>query len=105
MKRRPTPTPPTKCCPTCGHPIIDDGLNLTRIQKRIFEVIKRHGRADAEILRTAIWGSDPNGGPEGNVLAQHIHLLNKRIRDQGIAIRKRGYGSPYRIVQIAEAAE
>ena len=95
-------------CPTCGTVISVEEVYLSPTQRRILDLVKRHGEIRPEVLWDAIWGSDPNGGPESrSTLMVHIVNLNKRIKPQGIAVRQRprGWGMPYRLMQIAETAK
>jgi hypothetical protein len=103
----------TFCCPTCGQPVPrpSDDLSVTLpiIQKRIFTLVERHGQISAEVLYTAIYGSDPNGGPGREGLRVNVYHLNKKLVPHGFAVRaqnrtrNRGGGRFYRFV--AEAAE
>jgi hypothetical protein len=97
-------------CPTCERPLVPDpAWHLPPIQKRILTLMERHGEIHREVLWTAIYGSDPNGGPESRqTLDVHINQLNKNLRHYGIAIRQhvpRKSNQPFRLVQIEEAAE
>lgn len=97
-------TPSVKTCPTCQRAYVTDGLQLSPIRRRILNVIERHGEVMPEILHSAIWGSDPNGGPDMKTLHMHVHYLNKVLEPYGLAIRAgTGTRGPYRL--IAEAAE
>lgn len=98
------------CCPTCGRPIPpDEGLRLTRIQQRIMDLLERHGEIHSEVLWTALYASDPNGGPEPTIIDVHINQMNKRLRPHGLMIQRRNRQKkhePWRLVRaLKEAAE
>lgn len=93
-----------ECCPTCGRPM-PPALQMPRIRQRIFDLLARHGEIHKEVLHTAIWGSDPNGGPEMSVLRAHVWHLNRELRPYGQAVRNVRRSGVYRLVRIAEAAE
>jgi hypothetical protein len=93
-------------CPTCGRAYVTDGLELSPIRRRILNLIERHGEISSEVLHAAIWGSDPNGGPNMKTLHVIIHGLNKQLASHGLAVRAGPGGRNargYRL--IAEAAE
>lgn len=99
-----------QCCPICHRPMFrdDDALLVTPTQKRILDLLQRSGEMHPEILYTALYGSDPDGGPGPKAVDIHINGLNKRLKKHGIAIRRRRPkhpGEPWRLVQIMEAAE
>jgi hypothetical protein len=101
-------SPKAKCqCPTCGSELLLDELTLPPILRRILKCVQRHGQVMPEILWDAIWGSEPNGGPVNrNALSDHIKRLNRLIEPYGVSVRRpRTWGAPYRLVQIAEAAQ
>jgi hypothetical protein len=95
-------------CPTCGGPVSLDALYLPPLWRRILNAVQRHGEIHHEVLWFAIWGSDPNLGPNDlNTLNVHISKLNRRLKP-GFAIRRttpRSRNAPYRLVRITEAAE
>ncbi len=100
----------SSCCPTCGRPNASDDLELalTPLQRRILALLKRHGEIHAEILYSALYASDPNGGPDPKTLDVTICEMNQRLQSWGLAIQRRVRGrpgQPWRLVQIAEAAE
>lgn len=103
---RKTKTP--ACCPTCKRPLPPDGLQLSPIKRRILDLVARSGEIPANVLHTALWGSDPNGGPEMKTLHEHIWQLNRLLAPHGLAVSAgrgggRAGGKPYRL--IAEAVE
>jgi hypothetical protein len=96
------------CCRMCGRPIVADSLRLSPIRRRIFNLIERHGEIANEVLHAALYGSDPNGGPDRSVIRAHIYHLNKILAPYGLAVRATqggNVGAVYRMVQTAEAAE
>jgi hypothetical protein len=97
-----------QCCPICQRPMFrdDDALLVTPLQKRILDLLQRSGEIDPELLYTALYGSDPDGGPNPKTIDVQINLLNKRLKKHRIAIRRRRPkhpGEPWRLVQIEEA--
>lgn len=97
------------CCPTCSRPLpVEDWtLVLTPLERRLYGLVSRRPEIDAEVLWTALWGSDPDGGPEPKALDVAINLLNKKIAGWGQVIqrRRKGHrGQPWRLMQIGEAA-
>ena len=86
-------------CPRCGAPIVPPGITLPPIKRRIFEAVRRHPGIGAEELRSLVWASDPNGGPEDRkVLHVHVHQLNRRLAAHGLRVwAGQGAGRGYRL--------
>jgi hypothetical protein len=83
-------------CPTCGSPIVPEGLQLPPTKARILEAVRRRPDISAEELRGIVWADDPNGGPEDRkVLHVHVSQLNHLLAPHGIVVRSQGGG--YRI--------
>ena len=98
------------CCPTCARPLpVEDWtLILSPLERRIYNLVSRRPEIDSDILYAAIYGSDPDGGPDPKVIDMTICHLNKKIAGWGQVIqrRKKGHrGQPWRLMQIGEAAE
>lgn len=96
------------CCPTCARPLpVEDWtLVLTPLERRIYGLVSRRPEIDAEILYTALYGSDPDGGPDPKTIEMTICNMNKKIRHWGQVIqraRKGHRGQPWRLMTIAEA--
>ena len=86
----------TNICPTCGSPIVPEGLQLPKTKARILEAVRRRPDISAEELRCLVWADDPNGGPEDRkVLHVHVSQLNHLLEPYGIRVRSQGGG--YRI--------
>jgi DNA-binding response OmpR family regulator len=93
------PKPAT--CPTCGQAVLSrTSIPLPPIKARIFDLVRRHSGINAETLRTLVWASDPNGGPEDpKVLHVHIHQLNQLLVPHGLRVHgSRSFG--YRVERI-----
>ena len=96
MLTRPKPD----ICPTCGAPIVPEGLQLPKTKARILEAVQRHPDITAEELRCLVWADDPNGGPEDRkVLHVHVSQLNRLLEPYGICVRSAGGG--YRIRAVS----
>jgi hypothetical protein len=90
-------------CPTCGQPVVPDGLTLPPVKARILDIVRRRPGVDAEALRAAVWpGAD--GGPETRSnLHVHVCQLNRALAPHGIAIRgSRFFG--YRLQPLTEVS-
>ena len=80
-------------CPCCGGVIARDPLaglrdELTPMQRRIYDAVHARAKTKAQLI-DALWGDDPNGGPDdaGNVLGVHLFKLNQRLSDRGFGLR------------------
>jgi hypothetical protein len=88
-------------CPQCGQPVVSRShISLPPVKARIFDLVRRHPGINAEALRSLVWASDPNGGPEDRkVLHVHVNQLNHLLAPHGICVRgSRSFG--YRVQQI-----
>jgi hypothetical protein len=91
---------PPDICPTCGSPIMPEGLQLPKTKARILEAVRRRPDISAEELRTIVWADDPAGGPEDRkVLHVHVSQLNRQLAPYGIMVRSQGGG--YRIRSVS----
>ena len=56
-----------KCCPTCGHPAVENELlnKLSRTQRRLLVCVQRAGQAgiSSKALMEQMYASDASGGP------------------------------------------
>jgi hypothetical protein len=77
-----------RTCPHCGQVIVPTGLRLPPLKRCIFNLVRRRPGITAEELRSLVWASDPNCGPE-NHKAVHVHVfqLNQLLAPAGITIR------------------
>jgi hypothetical protein len=94
-----------RLCECCGQPIVqEDDIVLTAMQRRIVKLLKRRGSATGDELRDALWGDDPNGGPDSlSNLYVHIFHLNRRLKPHGLRVRgSRWIG--YHIIALGGAA-
>jgi hypothetical protein len=90
-------------CPSCGRPIVPDGVRLSPTQRKILDAVQRRGEICSRDLRYAVWGNDPDGGPESfKTLAAHVHFLNQRLSAHGLMVRAgRGAGAVYSLRRAA----
>jgi len=94
----------TRCCPTCGAPIVSAELTLPPIKKCILDAVRRRPGITAEQLRGIVWARDPNGGPEcRHALYVHIYSLNKLLAPLGAVRAPRPCTGGYRLVAIDAA--
>ena len=92
--------PEPEICPTCGQPIVPDGLRLPPIKQRILEAVRRRPDISAEELSITVWAEDPTGGPEDRkVLHVHVSQLNHLLAPHGIMVRSQGGG--YRVRSVS----
>lgn len=64
--------------------------SLPRLQRRLFERVEQAGKEGirAEQLMIALYGDDPQGGPESrNVIPVMVYYVNKKIAKHGLAIK------------------
>jgi hypothetical protein len=83
-------------------------LVLSPLERRIYTLVSRRPEIDSDILYTAIYGSDPDGGPDPTTIDVTICNMNKKIAGWGQVIQRRGKahrGQPWCLMQIGEAAE
>jgi len=94
-------------CPTCNRAIVPDTAPMRPTARRILKLIERHGEMYSEVLHAALWGSDPNGGPDMKTLHVHIFWLNCAIAPYGLIVTAgRGRGPrPYRLSSLPKALE
>jgi hypothetical protein len=79
-------------CESCGQPVIQptELPPLTKIQQRIFDLVRRYPGLSTERLRALVWDG-PDGGPESRqAIFVHLSLLNSRLAPLKIAIRSEG---------------
>jgi hypothetical protein len=96
-----------KICPACDRAIVPDKVITSPTQRRILRLIERHGEVMPEVLHTALWGSDPNGGPDMGCLHSHVCLLNRVLAPYGLTVTI-GHGfrdRPYRLRSLPKALE
>jgi hypothetical protein len=96
-----------KFCPTCNRAIVPDTAPMRPTARRILKLIERHGEMHPEVLHAALWGSDPNGGPNMDCLYVHVFWLNRALAAYGLAVvsdGSRGRG-PYRLLSLPQALE
>lgn len=97
--------PKPEHCPCCGQIILDRiVLELTPIQRRIWEIVSRRRELPTMRLRELTWADDPDGGPDShNLLSMHVGNINKKLKPHGMMIYgTRGPGdNVYRIVELA----
>lgn len=90
-----------KKCPHCGSIVVENIFGST-IKQKILDFIRTHPHSDIYQIMNAAWADDPNGGPEDrNAVHSHIHMMRKRLRKHGLAIKTRpGFGATYELIQI-----
>jgi DNA-binding response OmpR family regulator len=76
-------------CSHCGQVVLPhNSIPLPPLKARILDLVRRHPGINAETLRTLVWASDPNGGPETHkTIHVHIHQLNRTLAQHGLRIR------------------
>jgi hypothetical protein len=78
------------------------------MQQRIMETITKRGEVYSAVLYDMLYGDDPEGGPDPKIIDIHVVQMNRRLKSWGYAIQRRvprARDQPWRLVQIAEAAE
>jgi len=89
-----------KCCPTCGRAMPPEGLRFGgAIRQRLFDLLNQRAEMSSEALLSAIWGSDPEGGPDVSALRAHIWYLNRDLKKYGLRVRKDHYQGPWRLCE------
>ncbi len=95
-------------CKCCGHPIIDDGVGvvLTPLQRRIFNIVRRAGKAGiaGKDVMTEVYAADPGGGPDStNIIAVVASQMNQRLAQFSIKIQgRRGPGGVFTLERMAK---
>ena len=90
-------------CEACGHPTMPDGARakLTRIQRRMFDIIHRSGAAgiSSPDLMALIYQERADGGPDSpNILAVQTAYMRVKLKPFGITISStRGPGAVWKI--------
>jgi hypothetical protein len=66
-----------------------DQLRWPRVKARIWDVVQRRPGISAEELVDAVYGADPNGGPDSGRKAIHVHVnhMNRRLMREGMSIK------------------
>ena len=95
-------------CPTCGAPLPDVPVEamraaLTRSQAVILDAVIRTPGLSVERVADALYGADPNGGPENaaGVVRQQVCKANVRLARMGWRITGKDGGQGYRLVRVA----
>lgn len=95
-----------KACKTCGHPLPEDEIAfmLGPIGKRLYEAVKRSGRAgiDTQRLMGAVYNNADGGPLQPNRLFVLRHDLNRKLAAHGIKIisSRHGPGASWRLEAI-----
>lgn len=82
-------------CPYCGQPLSADepalgqNLGLRPVERRIFAILVKHGAVYRPRLHAALYGSDPDGGPDPRTVDTIICQMNKRLKAHGLVVRQR----------------
>ena len=101
-----------KPCPHCGHPMPRDFLpyvKLTRMQKRILEIVSRASPngISTEELAGMVYANDPNGGPAWaySCIKTTVCRLNKILKPHGLRVYgKLGrHSDGYRLVNTTKS--
>ena len=94
------------CCRGSGEVHSLAGVTLSRLQRRIYEIVQScddHG-IDMHDLAERVYAHRRDGGPEyaADSIRVTIHLMNKRLAACGRQIKAsvRGRGAGYRVVAI-----
>jgi len=87
-------------CPCCGTPVRGlsafalKGLSLTPSQRTVLNTLvgRFPSAIHVETIAAALWGDNPNGGPETaeNVIRVYICALNKKLAKSGYRIECTG---------------
>lgn len=80
-------------CPCCGAETPSADITAlsawTPGERKIIELLARHGRVHNDRLAHALWGDDPDGGPEDGSLCirMHIRRMRRKIERLNLPIR------------------
>jgi hypothetical protein len=113
-------------CPTCGAPVPNDAFNFdeetrtfvangvavqfTERQSRVIGALwraRRRGGFDGlQLLADAVYGDDPDGGPENaaNTMSATLWAIRKKLEPAGYTVPYR-YGNPRARFQIIKSEE
>ena len=95
-------------CPECGRPHAPKLAVSGPVRQRIVNIIaNRPDGITRDQLMLAVYGNDPNGGPENpNVISVLVNHANRELRPQGYEISARpGRGALYRLRSIRPIRE
>lgn len=94
-----------RCCPTCGQELptglvpveaLAEAVLTTQQEKIVAELIRAYPRSvRTNLLIDALWGADPNGGPEKARYVVHVQIshIRKAIGHHGWTISKQIAGA------------
>jgi hypothetical protein len=83
-------------------------LKLSPLQRRIFDLLRRRRAIYPEALYNAIYGADPDGGPDPQTIDVVVAQMNRRLKGDRLVVRrfnKGKQGQPWILAEIPEAAE
>lgn len=88
-------------CPMCGNPQLPDASMFPRMQQKLFDFIIANPDCKITAIMNHLYGNDPNGGPESNIISSMLSQMKPVLTAHGLRIEVgRGRSSwGYRLVK------
>lgn len=102
-----------KVCECCGQPIVkaDEAVitqaKLSPSERAFFRAVARGKGREVSLsaIHDAIWGANPNGGPDAadGIMRRHASIVRSKVAPFGFGIVA-VYGIGYRLIELEVAA-
>ena len=96
-------TTEVQTCPHCGNPVLGRKKLFTPMKDKLLTFIRDNPGCTLRQIMEHLYGDDPTGGPESNIISSMLSQMRQKLLDAGLdVVSTGGSRATYSLVKIKD---